>query len=96
MWQKGDDWRTPRREGERREWQKKKSSDSTGGAGTLSKAEATEVVRAFLRSTRDLNLQVGELSDAGDAYQVDILTRSGSVFDRVLVDKQNGHLRPVN
>lgn len=96
MWQEGDDWRTPRREGERREWKKKKSSYSPGGTGTLSKAEATEVVRAFLRSTRDLNLQVGELSDAGDAYQVDILTRSGSVFDRVLVDKQNGHLRPVN
>jgi hypothetical protein len=94
-WEKGDNWQPPRREGERREWKKKKSSYPTGETGNLSEAEAIEVVRAFLKSTRDLNLQVGELSDAGDAYRVDIMTRSGSVFDRVLVDKQNGHLRPV-
>ena len=96
MWEKGDDWHHPRREGDRREWKKKKSSYSAGGEKNLSEAEAIEVVRGFLKSTRDLNLQVGELSDAGDAYLVDILTRSGSVFDRVLVDKQSGHLRPGN
>ena len=95
MWNEDED-RQPRRKNGDSGWQKKKSSlNAPGKQEYLSESDAVDIVGDFLMSARDLNLQIGGISDAGDAYLVDILTRSGSVFDRVLVDKKNGHMRPV-
>ena len=96
MWDEGDAWKPRRKGNERSEQKKKKSFYSDSQNRNLSESEAIDIVKDFLKSTRDLNLQIGRLSDAGDAYLVDILTRSGSVFDQVLVDKQNGHMRPAH
>jgi hypothetical protein len=94
-WDEKGEWKPRWKEGERSEPGKKDSSYSSDRSDVLSESDAFDVVRDFLKSTRDLNLKIGALTDAGDAYMVEILTRSGSVFDRVLVDKQNGYMRPV-
>jgi hypothetical protein len=94
-WDEKGEWKPRWKEGERSEPGKKDSSYSSDRSVVLSESDAFDVVRDFLKSTRDLNLKIGALTDAGDAYMVEILTRSGSVFDRVLVDKQNGYMRPV-
>ena len=95
MWDEDDDWQPRSKKGEPGRQKKKSALDSPDQPGDLSESDAVGIVRDFLKSTRELNLEIGELSDAGDAYLVEILTPSGSVFDRVLVDKQNGHMRPA-
>ena len=95
MWDEGDDWEPQRQKGGAVDRKKKSSLSPSTQRDNLNESDAVGVVRDFLLSTRDLNLSIGELSDAGDAYMVEILTRSGSVFDRVLVDKKNGHMRPA-
>ena len=96
MWDEDDELKPRRGEGNTGRQEKKSAYEPSSKTGDLSESDAIGIVRDFLKSTRDLNLKIGGLSDAGDAYMVEILTRTGSVFDRVLVDKQNGHMRPVH
>ncbi len=95
MWEEEGNWKPQRGPADSGNLKKKSYSKPSAAVKDLSESDAIDIIRDFLKSTRDLNLKIGNLSDAGDAYKVDILTRSGSVFDRVLVDKQNGHLRPA-
>jgi hypothetical protein len=66
-----------------------------GQRGTVSTAtQAESVVRGQI--VRNPNLATGQVEDRGDAYMVDVVTRDGSLVDRVLVQKNNGSVRSVN
>lgn len=59
----------------------------------LDAKEARALVEGNLQASRNPNLKVGSVKDAGNAFEVDILTKNNSPVDRVLVDKQTGMTR---
>ena len=57
----------------------------------LSKSAAHELVRNYVAGNP--NLQVGELSDQDEAYEATIVTREGSLVEKLLIDKQTGWMK---
>lgn len=70
------------------------------GAGRLEtplKEEgARQIVENYLQSTRNPNLKLGKISEQGDAFEADIVTKDGSLVDKLLVDKSTGWMHPAN
>jgi hypothetical protein len=58
-----------------------------------SKKEAGQVVQRMLHRSRNPNLKVGDVEDKGDFFVADILTRDGSLVDKIEVDKESGRMR---
>jgi hypothetical protein len=48
------------------------------------------MMKDYLGSTRNPNLKLGEINDAGDAFEAEILTKNNDLVDRILIDKGNG------
>ena len=61
----------------------------------LSEKDAREVVENYLKSTRNPNLKTGNITDAGDEFEAEIVTKDNSLVDKVLVDKSSGWMRSV-
>ena len=55
--------------------------------------DAREVVENYLKSTRNPNLEIGNITDAGDAFEAEIVTKDNSLVDKVLVDKSSSWIR---
>jgi hypothetical protein len=52
---------------------------------SLSTAEdAKAIVEDYIQSTRNPNLKLGKIEDAGDAFRADIVTQDNSLVDQVL------------
>lgn len=49
----------------------------------------------YLKSMRNPNLKLGEIEDKGEAFEAEILTKDGSLVDKILVDKRTGWMRSV-
>ncbi len=64
-----------------------------GSQSPLKEKEALTVVENYLKSTRNPNLKPGKVKDAGNAFEVEILTKDNSLVDKVLVDKSSGWIR---
>ncbi len=47
----------------------------------------------YLKSSRNPNLKVGKIKDAGNAFEAEILTKKNDIVDRVLIDKYTGGIR---
>jgi hypothetical protein len=58
--------------------------------GDLSKEDARSIVKDYLASTRNPNLKLGKIKDAGNAFEAEIVTKDNSLVDKVLVDKTSG------
>lgn len=65
------------------------------GGEPLKMEEARTMVEDALRFTRNPNLKVGKVKDKGDYYEAEILTKEGSLVDKVLVDKYTGYMRSI-
>ena len=65
------------------------------GKGALSKEDAGSIVKDYLASTRNPNLKLGKIKDAGNAFEAEIVTKDNSLVDKVLVDKTSGWMRPA-
>jgi hypothetical protein len=63
--------------------------------GPIEEKDAGAIVEDYIRSTRNPNLKLGKISDAGDAFKVEIVTKDNSIVDEVLVDKAGGRMRPA-
>ncbi len=74
---------------------RERTPEASGSGGEVSQSEAGGIVSDYLKSTRNPNLTLGKLTDAGDAYEAEILTKDGSLVDKVLVDKATGYMRPA-
>jgi len=47
-------------------------------------------VEDYLKASGNPNLKVGSIKDAGNAFEVEIMTKNNSLADKVLVDKNTG------
>lgn len=60
----------------------------------LEKEEVREMLENMIRTSRNPNLKVGRIDDAGAYFEAEIVTKgSESLVDRVLVDKHTARLR---
>ncbi|UCE51755.1 MAG: periplasmic heavy metal sensor [Desulfobacterales bacterium] len=63
--------------------------------GPLEEKDAKAIVENYLRSTRNPNLKLGKIQDAGDVFEAEIVTKDNSLVDKVLVDREGGWIRPT-
>jgi mono/diheme cytochrome c family protein len=69
---------------------------STPGMGPpMTEDRAKQEVERYLKAGANPNLKVGEVQDKGEAYEVEIVTRDGSLVDKILVNKKTGSMRSV-
>jgi hypothetical protein len=54
------------------------------------------VVENYLQSTRNPNLRLGKITEQDDAFEAEIVTKDGSLVDKLLVDKSTGWMHPAN
>jgi hypothetical protein len=59
----------------------------------LGEEQARQEVQNYLKSTRNPNLKVGKIEEKGDHYEVNVETKEGSLVDKILVDKNTGHMQ---
>ena len=64
---------------------------STGKSIDAKEAEA--MMKDYLKSTRNPNLKLGKIKDAGKVFETEILTKKDDLVDRVLIDKATGSVR---
>jgi uncharacterized membrane protein len=62
----------------------------------LNEEGARTVVESYLQSTRNPNLKLGKITEQGDAFEAEIVTKDGSLVDKLLVDKSTGWIHPAN
>jgi len=68
---------------------------SSAWAGPVANgAEAQKMIRALLAG-RTPPLNVGPVREAGQGYEVEVVTPTGTLVDRLLVDKASGRLRSL-
>ena len=56
----------------------------------LNENQAKEMVENYLRSTANPNLKLGKIEDKGSAFEANVVTKNGSLVDKILVDKDTG------
>ena len=61
----------------------------------LNKNQARLLVENYLRNRRNPNLKVGDISDEDGVFEATIVTRDGSLVDKLEVDKETGWFRSV-
>jgi mono/diheme cytochrome c family protein len=59
----------------------------------LDEQQARQEVENYIKSTRNPNLKVGKITPKGNQYEVTIETKDGSLVDKILVDKDTGHMQ---
>jgi len=57
---------------------------------------ARTVVENYLQSTRNPNLKLGKITEQSDAFEAEIVTKDGSLVDKLLVEKSTGWMHPAN
>mgnify|MGYP001822358353 CR=1 FL=1 len=62
----------------------------------LKEEGARTVVENYLQSTRNPNLKLGKITEQGDAFEAEIVTKDGSLVDKLLVDKSTGWIHLAN
>ena len=56
---------------------------------------ARTVVENYLQSTRNPNLKLGKITEQGEAFEAEIVTKDGSLVDKLLVEKSTGWMHPA-
>jgi len=57
---------------------------------------ARTAVENYLQSTRNPNLKLGKITEQGDAFEAEIVTKDGSLVDKLLIEKSTGWMHPAN
>jgi len=55
--------------------------------------EAKAMMNDYIKITRNPNLKLGNVKDAGADYETEILTKDNSVVDKILIEKNTGWMR---
>ncbi|PKN50818.1 MAG: hypothetical protein CVU55_15275 [Deltaproteobacteria bacterium HGW-Deltaproteobacteria-13] len=63
---------------------------STGKA--INAKEAETMMKDYLKSSRNPNLKLGKVKDAGDKFEAEILTKKNDLVDKVYIDKRTGQI----
>ena len=59
----------------------------------LNRDQAKQKVENYLSSMRNPNLKLGKIEEKDNGYQINIVTKEGSLVDKILVDKNTGWMR---
>jgi len=62
----------------------------------LNKEGARAVVENYLLSTRNPNLKLGKITEQDNAFEAEIVTKDGSLVDKLLIEKSTGWMHPAN
>jgi hypothetical protein len=61
----------------------------------MEEKDAKAMLENYLASMRNPNLKLGKVEDKGNAFEGEIVTKDGSLVDKILVDKYTGWMRSV-
>ncbi len=62
----------------------------------LSKEQAKQMLDNYVGYTNNPNLKLGEIADKGDLFEATIITKDGSLVDKIQIDKKTGWFRNVS
>ena len=61
----------------------------------MGKSEARGILENYIRSTHNPNLKVGDIEDMGPDFKAEIITKEGSLVDKIAVHKNNSSIRSL-
>ena len=64
-----------------------------GSQGPLTEKDVKQMLDQYVQSTRNPNLKVGKITEKGDNFEGEILTKNNALVDKILVDKNTGWMR---
>jgi hypothetical protein len=59
----------------------------------LDRDQAKQEAENYLRSMRNPNLKLGRIQEKSNGYEINIVTKDGSLVNKILVDKNTGGMR---
>ena len=59
----------------------------------LNRNQAKREAENYLRSMRNPNLKLGRIQEKSNGYEINIVTKDGSLVNKILVDKNTGGMR---
>lgn len=64
-------------------------------SGPIDRQAAIKIVENYLSYRRNPNLELGKVTDAGENFEAEIVTRDKSLVDKILIDKNSGAMKSV-
>jgi hypothetical protein len=61
----------------------------------LEEKDAREILQNYLRTMRNPNLKLGKITEKGNYFEGEIVTKEGSLVDKILVDRSTGWMRSI-
>jgi hypothetical protein len=61
----------------------------------LDEKDAKEILANYLKGTGNPNLRVGKIMEQGNYFEAEIVTKEGSLVDKILVDRYTGWMRSI-
>lgn len=61
----------------------------------LKEGDVKGMLENYLRSTRNPNLKLGKIKEEDTHFEAEIVTKDGSLVDKILVDKNTGWMRSM-
>lgn len=61
----------------------------------MEEKDARAILENYLRSTRNPNLKLGKVTEKGNYFEAEILTKDNSLADKIIVDKYSGWMRSI-
>lgn len=59
----------------------------------LNKEQAQKLLQNYVLRTRNPNLKTGELLDKGAVFEATVVTKEGSLVEKIEIDKNTGFFR---
>ncbi len=61
----------------------------------MEEKDAKTILENYLASMRNPNLKLGKIKEQGNYFEAEILTKEGSLVDKIVVDKFTGWMRSI-
>jgi hypothetical protein len=61
----------------------------------MKEKDAGQIVENYLRATRNPNLKLGKIIEKDTYFEAEILTKEGSLADKLAVDKSSGWMQSI-
>ena len=61
----------------------------------MKEKDAVQIVENYLRATRNPNLKLGKIIEKDTYFEAEILTKEGSLADKLAVDKSSGWMQSI-
>ena len=62
---------------------------------TMEEKDVKFMLENYLKSTRNPNLKLGKIQEKQSVFETEIITKDGSLVDKIAVDKATGWMRSV-